>query len=72
MTFPPTQVKVSGQVDFNTAGLLLREDCGKVWNLIVADKLLIGDYVSVIGSITSGSTLIVSNIVGTGLDGHKP
>jgi hypothetical protein len=52
-----------GHIDFDSSGLILEEADGKRWRLLLAQPLLIGEEVTVTGTESGTSTLVVRNLV---------
>lgn len=62
---PPLQtiMRRAGVIDFDSSGLILEEAGGKRWRLLVAQPLLIGEEVTVTGTASGSSTLVVREVI---------
>lgn len=63
MSFSQTVIRRSGYIDFDSSGLILEQVGGKRWRLLVAQPLLIGEEVTVIGTASGSSTLMVREVI---------
>lgn len=63
MSSPALVIEVSGEIDFDSRNPILEEGNGLRWRLEGAERLLIGDYVTVAATRQDFDTLVMRVVI---------